>query len=417
MKLIVLKSSFLSLTTAILGLFVSATIAQTLPNIESDLYEREIGLEPRMVVWSRPEQEDLVISVIVRFDEPELARYGERLPQLCAQLWNASLPRNMVTEQIGISFLQERDSLLNHLIEEDGTDDIKNTNNFAIYSDHERLLEEKTVSVKRKLSIPSVWCHEKAQSLGTATIIRYRLTPNTLDAFLPYLREQFENPVWIDEWVLRQRINQGYPDFGFNTSYFVQSGNIGTMPVVDGRLDEYWQMLLQHASIGIAAVGAIDGNEAITLANLYWSTWHLASPQATTERGFSPFLQPSVNYKVKISLPVRNRDVMLAWVSGGMETDHQTALRMDCACFHSIEVPITALDTNLSADIRRKQWIGKLQLDLDQPETAADRLAIAMTCDGWQRWFAIDDRMSAFETTPEAEWARAWQKQATGMRK
>ena len=108
--------------------FVPIVLAQTLPNIESDLHEREIGLEPRLVVWQRPEQSDVAVTVLVRFDETKIAGYGIRLPAVMSQLWDREIARNVAAEQVGITFLQERDSILNRLLDTESLSDRTNAN-------------------------------------------------------------------------------------------------------------------------------------------------------------------------------------------------------------------------------------------------------------------------------------------------
>ncbi len=410
----VIKKLFRRPESALIVLLAFTPIlrAQTLPSIEREIFERETGTEPRLIVWERPEQTDVAATVLIRFDEASIASYGNRLPELIAKLYDSAIPRTDVADQVGITFLQERDSILDRMTNPEKQPHDKNTTILASYSDRERYLEDKTAPLVTRLWSNGNYVRSHAVAIGPAVLVRYRLTSRATDLFMSRLRDRFENPIWLDEWSLRSEIGFGYPapERTPSTNMPPSGSNLtqSALPAIDGKLLTYWRSLLARATISVAMVGNIGGEESISLANLYWSSWNREPLPEAVERRLAPSVTRLDADNLSLSLPAKNRDVLVAWLEGESDLVNRWVLVMELSQRPAIHAMKSMLDTTITPEQRRQRWVGKLQLDLDQPETAADRLAIALAEDGWRRWYAVDERLSKFDGTPEAEWVRKW---------
>ncbi|MDK9699568.1 MAG: hypothetical protein OEM52_05410 [bacterium] len=382
--------------------------AQLLPKLEGDLrVSTESG--PKLVVWERDDIADVCITIVVQFDPSDIARYGVRLPVLMAALWEEAMPRTMALDALGITFLQVRDSILLQLQEQDSVSQPlpKNTKLWLDYRAREQVLTNKLQN-QYVSTFPEI-VRDPVMVLPNAMLLRYRIPSLAIDNFFFYLRDKATTPIWLSEWEWRRRIQQGFPDEK-RVASAMQDLSYPVLPIseplpsITGSVAEYWATPLQNAEWSVAMVGKLSAAETMSLAALYWSSWELAVPLPPAQQYSNPIEFPLTKEWSKVTLPVANRDVVRAYLIGGIMGTHRENLALLLGATTSAVVPTQSLTPSIPVEERRARWSQRLKSDLDLPETAADRLAIMQLQEGWERWFVVDDHLSAFADTPEQSW-------------
>lgn len=371
----------------------TVNFAQVLPNLEQQIYQNDFTRSPKLYVWENPDETLVYATIIIQMAEEDYLLYGSRLTQVIKELWDDSVPLRSLMDVAGKQTINRYDSLLKVLLELDTTTNYLKKTVLNEYLLQQSVIKSRVQSVKANLMIGRRLFVKEAIPLEQAIMIRVVFDKVGLDKFIDYLYEKIHQPFWLEAYQWTKKLREGYP--------IIHSDRVLLSFPIETSVESFWIRFVKNAEISVAIVGDVNGNETITLSNLYWSNW-----LKETKSAYGNWNNRLMDNSLTIPIPTDYQFAIRNWIAHHFNYSYKEKCN-----FFTTSVPFLTKEQisgpmEMNVAEVHKRWMNFMLTSLNRADRAADLFAIAAINGGWEKWYEMDDQFLHYETTADYHWIK-----------